>query len=262
MTLSLSDDSSASQANPFDIVVAHFNEDLKWLEPAAPNAIVYVKGIIPYTMYFHEAGTILADVEYTGKPPKEGHLYRETIDLPNIGRESHTFLHHIVSRYDTLADVTLFLQGSTDGPACHQAHTDLSIIQMIEKAVKTEVGKLTTFGSREENNLRLFWQWETSQWKADPYWKHWLEHQKGEVLDVDCSPGKFWFDTFGYDHPFHVTFAEGAIFAVHAKSIHARPREFYQRLLNKFVGTNHVNPAIGHFVEKFWGEILSCAVRE
>lgn len=32
--------------------------------------------------------------------------------LPNQGREAHTWLHHIVTRYDTLADLTIFLQGS------------------------------------------------------------------------------------------------------------------------------------------------------
>ena len=35
-----------------------------------------------------------------------------SIKLPNIGRETHTFLHHIVENYDNLDDVTVFLQGN------------------------------------------------------------------------------------------------------------------------------------------------------
>merc|ERR550537_214069 len=34
----------------------------------------------------------------------------DSIRLPNVGRESHTFLHHIVDRYDSLADWTVFSQ--------------------------------------------------------------------------------------------------------------------------------------------------------
>ena len=32
--------------------------------------------------------------------------------LPNVGRESHTYLHHIVSNYDSLADWTVFSQAA------------------------------------------------------------------------------------------------------------------------------------------------------
>ena len=179
------------------------------------------------------------------------------IQLPNIGRESHTYLHHIVSRYDTLADVTLFLQGSREGMACQRAHTALTIKQMKEKALKTTVGEMTTFGS-EEGTLRPFYRWETSEWNADPDYVFWMKHLTGEYLHADCSPGQFWLDIFGYDHPPHIMFSEGAIFAVRAESIRSRPLEFYQQLLNKFESPCHVNPGIGHYVEKFWWEILSC----
>ncbi len=33
------------------------------------------------------------------------------IRLPNIGREAHTHLRHLAQRYETLADVTVFVQG-------------------------------------------------------------------------------------------------------------------------------------------------------
>ena len=32
--------------------------------------------------------------------------------LPNVGRESHSYLHHIVSRYDELAPWTVFTQAT------------------------------------------------------------------------------------------------------------------------------------------------------
>lgn len=33
-------------------------------------------------------------------------------NLPNFGREAHTYLHHIIKRYNNLADVTVFVQGN------------------------------------------------------------------------------------------------------------------------------------------------------
>jgi len=38
-------------------------------------------------------------------------VYDKEEDLPNIGRESHTFVYHICLNYTNLADVTVFSQG-------------------------------------------------------------------------------------------------------------------------------------------------------
>jgi hypothetical protein len=74
-----------------DVVVARYREDLAWLGllPPGPRVWVYNKGPLP--------------------PPTStvGHV----ICLPNTGREAETFLHHIVTNYEDLADTTVFLQG-------------------------------------------------------------------------------------------------------------------------------------------------------
>jgi hypothetical protein len=61
-----------------EIVVARFNEDLSWLDQYRGNRKV--------TAY--------------NKGPNE---YPGATKLPNVGNESHTYLWHIVNRYDTLA---------------------------------------------------------------------------------------------------------------------------------------------------------------
>ncbi|KAG1674943.1 hypothetical protein FOA52_014737 [Chlamydomonas sp. UWO 241] len=43
--------------------------------------------------------------------------------LPNIGREAHTYLHHIVSRYADLADLTIFVQGDPYDHIIRSLHT-------------------------------------------------------------------------------------------------------------------------------------------
>ena len=69
------------------LVVARYNEDLDWVLPYADVALVYNKG------------------DPTTCPPG---LHIENV--ANVGREGHTYLHHMVTRYGNLAKRTIFLQ--------------------------------------------------------------------------------------------------------------------------------------------------------
>lgn len=72
------------------LCIAHFNEDLSWLSTNASNCSVYSKS----------------------EPPEDPEPFANSTRLPNIGRETHTYLTHIVRNYDSLPHVTLFLQGN------------------------------------------------------------------------------------------------------------------------------------------------------
>ena len=76
------------------IVISRYNEDLEWLnvEPfTADRYVIYNKG--PYSI----------------ECPQGTNCYVES--LPNVGREGHAYLHHIIKNFDNLADVTVFLPG-------------------------------------------------------------------------------------------------------------------------------------------------------
>lgn len=75
-----------------DVVVAKYNEDIKWTTMLKGdfNLIVYDKG---------QGHLVPGQEKAIGQP------------LPNVGREAHTYLHHIVSNWDNLAEHTIFLQG-------------------------------------------------------------------------------------------------------------------------------------------------------
>lgn len=78
-----------------EIVVARYNEDLAWLNKLDDNIII--------TVYNKGENNIVK----INKPNVK------IIKLPNIGRESHTYLHHIISNYDNLADQIIFCQGDS-----------------------------------------------------------------------------------------------------------------------------------------------------
>ena len=65
-----------------ECVVARYAEDVSWTAALCCPVVVYDK---------------------SGAPGPHA--------LPNIGRESHTYLHHIVARYPDFADHTAFMQG-------------------------------------------------------------------------------------------------------------------------------------------------------
>jgi len=72
-----------------EIVVARYNENLDWLKEIKKSKDIKI------TVY--NKGKDDIDVPF--------------IPLPNVGRESHTYLYHIINNYDNLADQTIFCQG-------------------------------------------------------------------------------------------------------------------------------------------------------
>ena len=80
-----------------ETVVAWYTEDLSWVDVDDASVVVYIKNGVDIRGTF-------------------ANLPWRFVSLPNVGREGHTYLHHIVENYDRLADLTVFLQGD---PAPH-----------------------------------------------------------------------------------------------------------------------------------------------
>ncbi|KAI4153491.1 MAG: hypothetical protein L6R39_001558 [Caloplaca ligustica] len=206
----------------FEIVVSHYNEDLSWLKQHNNECCIYSKGGSKNT----------PELPFTFTP------------LPNIGREGHTFLHHIVSQYDKLADVTLFVQGRIDD------HVDLTLDEMKERAMSVSPGQVRTYPFRE---LEHFDHWGGIPWDEYPCWKRWssMDTQK-----MGATPLQLFQDYIMESDrvPVAIGFAPGAIFAVRKETIHQHSKVYYQRLLERmFLGDMaHVNPETGHYMERFW----------
>lgn len=68
-----------------EVIVARYNEDIDWVTELTYKAKIYNKNV------------------------KDNHLFAN--NLPNVGREGHTFFYHIVNNYDNLPEYLAFLQG-------------------------------------------------------------------------------------------------------------------------------------------------------
>ena len=78
------------------LIIARYNEDLEWL-----------KGYSDFKIIVYNKGERISS-----------NTFFNVINLENKGRESHTWLYHIVNNYYDLNEINVFLQGKIDDLNC------------------------------------------------------------------------------------------------------------------------------------------------
>ena len=202
------------------MVIARYNENLDWLLKFKDIVIVYNKG------------------SYNSSLNKFN-----VISLPNIGRESHTYLYHIINNYDNLADRTIFFQGKI---------SDHKIVD-IEDYFKDDdfIGKL------EAVNLNLLYK------KIDHHGKWKQEYLSGEMRPAYLTPIEWLTRIIGVKlsneimNTKKIKMVWGANFSVSKDTILMKPKIFYENAIRLL--ENHVNPEEGHYFERSWYTIFTNA---
>ncbi|QDK77666.1 DUF3431 domain-containing protein [Spirosoma sp. KCTC 42546] len=195
-----------------ELVVAHYTENLNWLRnlPAGLTKTVYSKSPDPVS-------------EHT------------VIPLPNVGREAHTYLHHIINRYDSLAEWTVFCQGK---PFDHAYDFKKTLRELVTEPLSFQGKEFHWFGHLidTDDNLghRLF--------------QPWSKNDDGRGLDLVG----FHRTLFDSDGPTLYTFVLGAQFAVHRNLLHQKPVSFYKRALEISV----LFPDAAHCFERSWDRVF------
>lgn len=196
-----------------EYVIAHYKEDLEWLMPVRNQAHIYHKG---------ENKISLND-------------FKLVKTLPNIGREGHTYLKHIVDNYDHLADITFFLQGHIDD----HIYPGNSPRKMLSDTLSQ--------GVSFANNVFTYSSWGFA--------REWLEsnHFKNMTFSK-YTFGAYWEYIFKRKHPEQISISYGGCFAVTKEKIYKHPKEFYIRILNTMEDGS--NPEVGHYLERMWVTIF------
>lgn len=209
----------------FEIVVAYYNEDLSWLQNYITDCKIYAKGFVP---------TLSNNLRYE--------------KLPNIGREGHTYLHHITTCYDQLADVTLFAQGRIDD------HVAGSIDEIKAVSLNMDQSQVLTFPSTDTVSTEFicFDEWDGIQWQSHPSLDKWAAM---DMKPAEKTPAMYFAQIFGHgDVPLCIGYTSGAVFTVSRQLIQSYLVEFYEKLLDTmFLGCmKHINPETGFYMERFW----------
>lgn len=183
-----------------EIVVAAYDEDLSWLHAVPWPYAVYTKG--------------------TARSPKG-------LDaaLWNVGKEAHSYLHHIVERYETLAEVTFFVQGS---PYLHAPDLDLRWTIDYPEAESLALWHLPgpdTFAFDRFNSAGL----------PVSYPSVWSWMRRGEA-SLKPFVQAAWRAVFACPFPDEPVFGLTAQWAVPRARLVGRSREFWRWLRGRVVG--------------------------
>ena len=200
----------------YQIVVARYNEDISWLLPFREVTIIYNKG----------DNNVLIN-KFTA------------IQLENVGRESHTYLYHIIKNYDNLAHKTIFFQGKI---------SDHEILEIEDYFGKEEI--IGKYHNLEMSKLKK---------NIEHFGKYKLDYKNGNMKICYFNPFDWLTNIIGLDlNNIETTkVIWGANFSLSKDVILSKPKIFYENIF-RYVNY-HFNPEEGHILERSWYLIFTQA---
>lgn len=189
-----------------EIVVAKYNEDVSWVKQF-DKWVVYDKS--------------------------------ETGNLPNVGGCDHTYLHHIITNYDSLANVTVFFTGG-----CVYRHDRF---EQIHKVMNSAVE-----GKTYIDHFKLDYD-ELYNFKLDEYRHMFSQFDDPRLEPCDIRPYGKWMDEY-VKKPINPNVQYGGVFCVTREDIHKNPKSFYERLILPL--SKYKKPEAAHYMERAWSSIF------
>ncbi len=211
------------------IIISRYNENLEWINEYPFNQfqyIVYNKGI---------------NDNFCKNNVKQ------IIYLPNIGRESHTYLYHIINNYDNLSNILIFFPGS------------LNLNYKKEKAIKilnniffSNHTNAYFVGNYQNDIFESFKDFKLDNWKCSNLQNLKLNPESELQLCRLRPYGKWYRYFFGNIKARWNTYC--GIFSVDKRDIIQHPKIRYEMLLNTV--SNSSNPESNYYMERSWGAIF------
>ena len=171
---------------------------------------------------------------------------RRIVPSQNVGRESHVYLEHIVNRYDSLPDVTMFAQADVAAGYCMPIHHYRNC--RLFRAVVVDVGDGFPLCTRGHGEPGFRWVHFPAPWH-----EAWSD---GRMLHAPTNMGDF-FDEFVERErppPGEAVQCLNGAFSVTRDVIRRRPKRYYERLLKAI--PDHADPEVGHYFERAWPYIF------
>lgn len=218
------DDGEAEKAkSDYTIVVARYNESIDWLWPEMQHSIVYNKG------------------SALGIPNE--------VPLPNVGRESHTYLTYVIEHYHQLPDIVVFTQARIRD---HCFCEEIDYVRQLrdQASVNGKSDASVKKGTHPNGCWRPDWN-RTVDARGNEHWYHGPTENPGVYFNDRPIVFQDWFTQhIQPEYPLPTSIYENAIFAVRREYITRHPLEDYRRLLH--LVSYHRNPIEGHFFERSW----------
>lgn len=260
-----------------EIVIARYDEDVGWSDMYAPLLTIYNKGKVILT----------------------GDKHAEVVPLPNIGRETHTYLTHIVKNYDRLALVTVFSQGGQPNagyrPAggvgghlltnstfhdfvlssSHKGHFVFTHALFLPTLAHVDRPGWNRYTSSIEpgvsTRLQALQQCpdpplvtlsNLTRWALSKGLIHHIAQRCSEENATVCSSVGFWDRFVRLPRPKDdiIYMSQGGLFAATREQIRRRPREEYDAILREIERSRQIDSYVGYFMEWFWQYVVRSEV--
>lgn len=211
----------------YHLVVARYNENIDWITKINTNL---------YDIFIYNKGDKL-----------DTNLNYNIINLDNIGRESHTYLFHIINNYDNLPEKIIFTQ----------AHP-------FDHVRKTFINEINNF-----NNCFYNFFYFSKNILNIKY-----DINENKFIEFGNLDGNKWTNFHNIDSPISITmkklfenfeekninliFGTGAIYGVNKKLIMKNKKDFYIKCIDILnTSSNLKNPDEGHSFERLWCYIFN-----
>jgi hypothetical protein len=212
-----------------EIIISRYNESLSWTLMEPFNQF-------KYTVYNKGDNELFEKTHVT-----------KIINLPNVGRNDHTYLYHIVTNYDKLNLITVFLPGSTD-----LKYKMYRAKKVLHNVTKPENDKGAIIGHTCRGIFEKFKTFNLNSYACSSEMNR---TKNNEHLLKPCiiRPYGNWYGTFfGKEDIFQYTY--WGIFAIHKNDITHHPVSRYKILMS--ILSTHSNPEAGHYIERSWCRIF------
>jgi len=218
-----------------NFIISRYNENLKWTLEYPYNKykyIVYNKG---NNENFEKKNVI------------------KVITLPNIGRETHTYLYHIINNYDNFKDINVFFPGSID--TTHNIFKKKLISsKLINYIEKYNTPVFISFNNIKNNKIvDEFRYFQVDSYSSTTKENFYL-NKESKTEKCFYRPYYKWYNKLFGNRQSNTVIHYG-IFSVDKRDILQYPKDYYEKLITYV--NNSSNPEAGHYFEKSWGVIFS-----
>jgi len=226
--------------------IAHYIEDLGWLDKLKREG---------HEILIYEKNTDLMNYKDYVK------INEHQVLLANIGRESHTYLTHIIQNYDDLRDYEVFFQGRVDDHM--DGHPEDNLKDLIGKdylswctTCKTKIGCFTEEVYQEIKKKHPDHKHINKFYTNDGLRDYLFFKDNFPNLPLPQTP--YYYNAF-------------ALFGVKKEVIRYYPKQFYEKLLNYFnpnyknfmnMDSSYFAINIGYTFEAFWDFIFKHAAQQ
>ena len=200
-----------------DLVISHYNEDLRWLKKAPKEfrVVLYSKGNTPNLSFLEREPVV--------------------VPLPNVGREAHTWAVYLEAVVDDPPEGAVFLQGHPFDH-CQDVHQRL-------KALASGETKIPDSGFE-------WWGFiiETDDPMGRRVFVPWSKNYDSRELDI----GKRFEAIFQRPGPTRYRFYPGGQFVVSGAAIGRNSKVFYRRIRELL----ECDEDAAYGLERFWDQVF------